>query len=125
MADSIGTLFFKDKQLRLILALTNSAKEWHLSDLSKETNVTYIHTSRFISKCEKYGLVATERHGRIKKLVLTEKGKEIAKGLNSVMEKVKMPEQQQQTAEKAAAAQAQQKPAQAQPKAAPAAQKTT
>lgn len=92
MSDSIGTLFFKDKQVRLILALSNAAKEWHLSDLSKEANVTYIHTSKFISKCEQYGIVATEKHGRIKRVYLTEKGKEMARILSGAIEKVKSPE---------------------------------
>jgi predicted transcriptional regulator len=102
MTDSIGTLFFKDKQVKLILTLSNGNKEWHLTELSKEANVTYIHTSKFISKCEAYGLVATEKHGRIKRLYLTEKGKEIVKGITSMMEKVRYPEPPQQQVPKAA-----------------------
>ena len=91
MNDSIGTLFFKDKQIKLILTLNGEAREWHLTDLAKEANVTYIHTSKFISKCEAYGIISTEKHGRIKRLVLTEKGKEIAKSLAILLEKVKTP----------------------------------
>lgn len=96
MNDSIGTLFFKDKQLKLIITLSSTAKEWHLTDLAREAGVTYIHTSKFISKCEQYGIVATEKHGRIKRLYLTEKGQDVAKMLSGIVEKVKAQEAQQQ-----------------------------
>lgn len=92
MEDSIGTLFFRDKQARMFLALINEAKEWHLADLAKETDVTYIHTSRFVSKCEENGLITTEKHGRIKQLKLTEKGKSVANMLTNIMKELRQPE---------------------------------
>ncbi len=88
MADAIGTLLFKDKQLRLLLTLSNASREWYLSDLAKAADVTYIHTSRFISRCEGSGMVATEKHGRTKRIFLTEKGKDIAASLQEVITKI-------------------------------------
>lgn len=98
MQDSIGTLLFKDKQVRLLSVLTNQTREWHITDLAKEANVTYVHTSRFLKKCEEHGLVASERHGRIKRLYLTDKGKEIAKSVSSIVEKINTIEQQKPAA---------------------------
>ena len=43
MGDNIGTLFFKDKQVRLLLMLNEKNKEWYISDLAKQANVTYTH----------------------------------------------------------------------------------
>ncbi len=93
MVDSIGTLLFKDKQMRLLMLLTTQNKEWHISDLAKEANVTYIHTSKFIKKCEDYGIVSSEKHGRVKRLMLTEKGAQIAKSVASIMDKMVLLEQ--------------------------------
>lgn len=91
MQDSLGTLFFKDKQVRLLALLTTPNKEWHISDLAKEANVTYVHTSKFIKKCEQYGIVLAERHGRVKRLILTEKGVYVAKSLAGITERINAP----------------------------------
>ncbi len=92
MQDSVGTLLFKDKQVRLLSILSTPNREWHLTDLAKEANVTYVHTSKFIKKCEQFGIVATEKHGRVKKLFLTEKGALIAKSVAGLTEKINAPE---------------------------------
>ncbi|MDE1824007.1 MAG: winged helix-turn-helix transcriptional regulator [Candidatus Micrarchaeota archaeon] len=88
MPDSIGTLFFKDKQVKLLLTLNDTPREWHIADLAKEANVTYIHTTKFVNKCEEMGLISTERHGRIKRLYLTDKGTAVAKEIVTTMGKV-------------------------------------
>ena len=78
----------KDKQARIILMLAGSEKEWHLSSIAKETGVTYIHTSRFVSRCEEKGIISSEVHGKLKKIFLTEKGKKIAGDLKSIISKI-------------------------------------
>lgn len=88
MGDSIGTLLLKDKQVKILSALRNRSREWHLTDLAKETNVTYVHISKFIKKCEECGIVESEKHGRVKRLVLTDKGEDVAKNVASIMEKI-------------------------------------
>ncbi len=95
MSDSIGTLFFKEKQLRLLLTLSNGGtREWYITDLAKAADVTYIHTSRFVSRCEESGMLASERHGRIKRIFLTKEGREIAESLSGVMLKIGQAKQQ-------------------------------
>ncbi len=86
--DSIGTLLLKDKQVRILSALANRGREWHLTDLAKETEVTYVHISKFIKRCEACGMVESEKHGRVKKLILTDKGAEVAKNVANIVEKI-------------------------------------
>lgn len=100
MKDSLGMLLFKEKQIKLLTALIDE-KEWHMSDLAKATGVTYIHTSNFVSRCERMGIMASEKHGRIKRIFLTEKGMGIAKAINAITQKLestpKPAQQEQQT----------------------------
>lgn len=93
MDDTVGTLLLKDKQVKLISKLAIQGREWHIADLAKEAEVTYVHTSKFISKCEEAGIVASERHGRVKRLYLTDKGKEIAKNVANIIERINEVEQ--------------------------------
>jgi predicted transcriptional regulator len=88
MTDNASVLLFRPKQIRILLALSEKNQEWNLTSLAKATNTTYVHTSRFISRCENVGLVGVDRHGRIKSLRLTEKGVEVAKGISSIVEKL-------------------------------------
>ncbi len=82
-------LLFRDKQTRLILILAEAKKEWYLSNLAREAGVTYIHTSRFIGRCKKEGLVDSESHGKLKRVFLTEKGRAIANGIQALLNKMK------------------------------------
>ena len=91
MEEKEGMLLFKDKQAKLILNLTNDGKEWYLSNLAKDSEVTYIHTSRFVSRCEKLGIIGSERHGKIKRVFLTEKGKAIAQSIQGILNKINEP----------------------------------
>ncbi len=85
---SFGTILFKDKQIRIILALADKNKEWHLADLAAAAQATYVHTSKFITRCEELGIVRFDKHGKTKSLYLTEKGGEIAQNISSIMDKI-------------------------------------
>ena len=88
MGDGIGMLLLKEKQVRVLSALMDRSREWHLTDLARETAVTYVHISKFVKKCEESGLIESERHGRVKRLVLTDKGEDITRGALGMMEKL-------------------------------------
>lgn len=88
MSKEFGPLLFKEKQIRILLAMTGNQQSWYISSLAKLTDTTYVHTSRFIKKCEETGLVVSEKHGKIKGVKLTEKGVKVANGLLSIMELV-------------------------------------
>lgn len=80
-----GMLLFRDKQAKLLLMLADGSKEWYLSTLAKSAEVTYIHTSRFIRRCESMGITGSEKHGKIKRIFLTERGRSIADGIQGIM----------------------------------------
>ncbi len=87
MKNPFGTLLFKEKQVRLLTALIEE-KEWHIADLAKAAGVTYIHTSNFVNTCERMGIMASEKHGRIKRVFLTEKGMDVAKAITAIKQKL-------------------------------------
>ncbi|MDE1761707.1 MAG: winged helix-turn-helix transcriptional regulator [Candidatus Micrarchaeota archaeon] len=87
MGENDGALLLKEKQARIILALTDKGQEWYLTSLAQAAKATYVHTSRFVARCEALGLIQVVKHGKIKTLSLTEKGSEVAKGIASIMER--------------------------------------
>ncbi|MEM0148797.1 MAG: MarR family winged helix-turn-helix transcriptional regulator [Candidatus Micrarchaeaceae archaeon] len=84
-ANGYPSIIFKRKHARLLLALKNKDKEWHISDLAKDANVTYVHTTKFINECEKYGIIAVEKHGRTKTINLTSRGDQIVESIESIL----------------------------------------
>jgi len=74
----------------LIYLYNHQIREVNITNISKNTEtVQYALIVIYIKRLEKYGLVSTEKRGRIKLIKLTEKGKEIADLLikiNSIME---------------------------------------
>ncbi len=97
-------LFFKEKQIRILALLMDAQKEWHLSDLARDAGVTYVHTSRFVKRCESAGVLGSEMHGKTKKIFLTEKGTKLAAKINEMGEILKSQQQAQQTQDVQAAA---------------------
>lgn len=78
-------LLFKEKQARILALLSKEGREWHLAELAQESGSTYVHTSRFISACEKAGIVTAELHGRRKNVILTDKGRKIAQNVAEIV----------------------------------------
>lgn len=88
MSGNLGALLFKEKQIKVLLAMLDKAQEWNTTGLARAAGATYVHTSKFVTRCEKIGLVAVVKHGKIKALTLTPKGNEIAEGISKVVEKM-------------------------------------
>ena len=84
MANEFNNILFKGKQAKIIMALSDKNQRWYLATLAKRANATYVHTSKFIAKCQELGIVEAEVHGKIKTLRLTEKGQSIANNLISI-----------------------------------------
>lgn len=84
-------LIFKEKQIRILIALLKQDKKLYISDIAKITGVTYVHTSRFLASCEKVGIILSEKHGRIKEIMLTKKGREITEQIQKITESIKTP----------------------------------
>ena len=73
-----GGILFKDKQLRILLALRDTTQNWYITSLAKASNTTYVHTCNFLSACESLGITGNEKHGKIKLIKLTENGIKLA-----------------------------------------------
>ncbi len=78
-------LLLNKKQVSVLITLTDQGKEWYLSNLSDISKVTYVHTTRIIKEFERQGIVSIERHGKIKRILLTDKGRRIAERIYEVM----------------------------------------
>ncbi|MGI0134440.1 MAG: hypothetical protein ACREBW_05735 [Candidatus Micrarchaeaceae archaeon] len=106
MAAINGNILFKNKQLRILLALRDGSQSWYISSLAKAADTTYVHACNFITACEQLGIMESERHGKIKQVRLTPKGVRVADMLASATavlnEKAAEPQQpkQQQEQEK-------------------------
>lgn len=79
--DKVETLFLQEKPVKIVLAAKRADKPVYVAKLSKETDSTYAHTFRVVSKLEELGLVVFKDEGRIKLVKLTEMGEAVAGGL--------------------------------------------
>ncbi len=81
--------FIRERPAALLLLLRNSTKSWHISLLSRESGLTYLHTLNVLSQLYNLGLVEYKTEGRKKIVFLTEKGKNISSILNQLMDEFK------------------------------------
>ncbi len=72
------SIILKGKQAKILVALKNTQQPWHITSLAKECGATYVHVCNFINTCERLGIVANEKHGKLKEIKLTDKGVLIA-----------------------------------------------
>ncbi len=100
--EGLDGLIFKEKQVRMLSLLVDGRREWHLSDLAKESGTTYVHASRFVAMCEDAGLVGSEMHGKTKRIFLTDKGRGIAAKIGEIRELAKVQEPAAQAAQQEA-----------------------
>ena len=83
------TLFpviFREKAAMILITLLRSKKALYVSTLSKKVNYTYSHVVKVLKEMEQGGLISFEKHGRLKLLELTEKGKEVALEIEKIRE---------------------------------------
>ncbi|MDE1869856.1 MAG: hypothetical protein KGH71_02615 [Candidatus Micrarchaeota archaeon] len=88
MSGNQGALLFKEKQTKVLLAMLDKAQEWNTTSLARAAGATYVHTSKFLTRCEKMGLVQVTKHGKIKALTLSPKGIEVTEGIAKIVEKM-------------------------------------
>ena len=93
MVANQGTLLFKEKQIKILLALLDKQQEWNTTSLARAAAATYVHTSKFLARCEKMGLVQVVKHGKIKALTLSPKGIEVSEGISRIVERMAMKEE--------------------------------
>lgn len=81
--------FIRERPAALLLLLRNSARNWHVSSLSREAGLTYLHTLNVLAQFYNLGLVEYKTEGRKKIVFLTEKGKNISSILNQLIDELK------------------------------------
>ena len=77
-------IFFRRKPALMLIALKKLSRAKYGSLLAKEVDCTYSHAVKILQNLERLGLVSVEKKGRIKLIVLTKRGTEIADNIENV-----------------------------------------
>ena len=85
------SLFFHEKPARMLIVLNDKSKVWYASLLAKEVDCTYAHAIKILDNFSAEGLVVFDRQGRIKRVMITDKGAELARGLETVLMSIEKP----------------------------------
>lgn len=82
-------LFLREKPARVLLGLKTSKKDdVYATLLAKHADCTYSHTIKILNTFRDLGIVKFDKSGRIKKVILTEDGWDIAHNLEAMMKKL-------------------------------------
>ncbi len=74
----LETVFLHMKPVKMIIALKDEEEEWYISKLAKESGSTYVYTKQILEILQKEKIVKLIEEGRIKKVIPTQKGIELA-----------------------------------------------
>ncbi len=77
-------IFFRRKPALMLIALKKLSRAKYGSLLAKEVDCTYSHAVKILQNLERLGLVSVEKKGRIKLIVLTKRGTEIAENIENI-----------------------------------------
>lgn len=81
---SITEVFFREKPVSMLIQLKNASSPVYASVLAKQVDCTYSHVVKILQEMQKSGLVEFKKEGRLKILELTNKGRNIAKGMEGI-----------------------------------------
>jgi predicted transcriptional regulator len=80
-------LFLRDKPAKILLGLRTNEGPVYATILSREANCTYSHTIKILDVLRDMGVVEFKKKGRIKRVVLTESGSDIAQHMEKMVSK--------------------------------------
>lgn len=80
----IFNVFFREKPALMLIHLLRKNGEVYASNLAKQVDCTYSHVVKVLQDMQNAGLVTFEKRGRLKVLILTKKGVEIASLIDKV-----------------------------------------
>ncbi|MCK5476448.1 MAG: hypothetical protein KAI55_00840 [Candidatus Aenigmarchaeota archaeon] len=78
-------LLFKKKPTDILLHLHENSSTTYVSHISKKINCTYAHTEKILDLFVNLKIVKFKKEGRRKYVSLTEKGKKIGEGVESLL----------------------------------------
>lgn len=88
MKDNLD-IFFRRKPAMMLVSLKKNTRMRYGSVLAKEVDCTYSHAVKILQTLEELKLVEFEKKGRIKLIVLTQKGREVADAIEAIQGLVK------------------------------------
>jgi len=77
MPRELEKLFMQEKPARMLLSIKKHRSPY-VSIVSRETKSTFAHTEKVLSIFKKHGLVRFLHEGRVKRIVLTKSGEQVA-----------------------------------------------
>lgn len=80
-------IFLREKPSKILLGLKTAKESVYATILSKEADCTYSHTIKILNQFRKLGIVRFEKIGRIKRVMLTDDGWDIAHNLEAMLKK--------------------------------------
>jgi predicted transcriptional regulator len=83
----LENMFLREKPSRILIGLKTAKGSVYATILSKEADCTYSHTIKILDFFKKMGMVKFEKKGRIKKVVLTDDGWDIAHNVEAIIKK--------------------------------------
>jgi predicted transcriptional regulator len=82
--DELVRILFHEKPMRLLLSLLQD-KQWRISTLARESNQSYVYTTKLIKKFRDLGLLTINLNGKKKIIKLTENGEKLTKELQNLI----------------------------------------
>ncbi|MEM5798980.1 MAG: hypothetical protein QXP39_02960 [Candidatus Aenigmatarchaeota archaeon] len=80
-------IFLREKPARILLGLKTAKGPVYATLLSKSADCTYSHTIKILEIFKQHNIVQFEKKGRIKKVMLTDDGWDIAHNLEAMTKK--------------------------------------
>ncbi|MCK5234394.1 MAG: MarR family transcriptional regulator [Candidatus Aenigmarchaeota archaeon] len=84
---SINELFLHMKPVQILLAL-QANQDNYASTVAKIVDCTYSHTMKILEALHEKDMVSFEKKGRVKFVKLTDKGKNMAKDFDKIVNKM-------------------------------------
>jgi len=83
MEERIFDTFFREKPAMMLVNLKNGKDTTYASSLAKSVDCTYSHVVKVLQKMQENDLIVFEKHGRLKLLRLTKKGRDVAEHIEA------------------------------------------
>jgi hypothetical protein len=84
MPRELEKLFMQEKPARMLLSIKRN-KSPYVSIVSRETKSTFAHTEKVLSIFKEFGLVRFLHEGRVKRIVLTKSGEQMANSIEALL----------------------------------------
>jgi len=86
-SNEFNSLFLRDKPVEMLILLKRGNGPKYATQVSKGVDCTYSHTIKVLDRFRELGLVEFKKRGRIKLILLTENGEEIAHDFEGIIKK--------------------------------------